>query len=83
MFLNNFIEVYLITRLYYSQLYSKVVQLYINILFHSISHYGLSQDIKYSSLCYTVGPCCLSINREEFFPKFSDTSKKERGEGSF
>ena len=24
-------------------------------------HYGLSQDIQYSSLCYTVGPCCLSI----------------------
>ena len=27
------------------------------ILFHD----GLSQDIDYSSLCYTVGPCCLSI----------------------
>ena len=24
-------------------------------------HYGLSQDIEYSSLCYTIGPCCLSI----------------------
>ena len=24
-------------------------------------HYRLSQDIEYSSLCYTVGPCCLSI----------------------
>ena len=24
-------------------------------------HYGLSQDIEYSSLCYTEGPCCLSI----------------------
>ena len=31
------------------------------ILFHIIFHYGLSQDIDYSSLCYTVGPCCLSI----------------------
>ena len=30
---------------------------FLNILFH----YGLSQDIEYSSLCYTVGPCCLSI----------------------
>jgi hypothetical protein len=28
-------------------------------LFH-ILHFGLSQDIKYSSLCYTIGPC-LSI----------------------
>ena len=24
-------------------------------------HYGLPQDTEYSSLCYTVGPCCLSI----------------------
>ena len=24
-------------------------------------HYGLSQDIEYSSLCYVVGPSCLSI----------------------
>ena len=24
-------------------------------------HYGLSEDIEYSSLCYTVGPRCLSI----------------------
>ena len=31
---------------------------------YSFSHsffYGLSQDIEYSSLCYIVGPCCLSI----------------------
>ena len=28
-----------------------------DILFHC----GLSQDIEYSSLCYTIGPCCLSI----------------------
>ena len=31
------------------------------ILFHILFHYGLSHDIKYSSLCYTVGTCCLSI----------------------
>ena len=30
---------------------------YVYILFH----YGLSQDIEYSSLCYTVLPCGLSI----------------------
>ena len=24
-------------------------------------HYGLSQDIEYSSLCCTAGPCCLAI----------------------
>ena len=36
-----------------------ILQVYI--LFHILFHYGLLQDIKYSSLCYTVGPCCLSI----------------------
>ena len=34
---------------------------YIYILVHILFHYGLSQDIEYSSLCCTVGPCCLSI----------------------
>ena len=34
--------------------------IHIYILFHIIFHYGLSWDIDYSSLCYTVGPCCLS-----------------------
>ena len=50
------------------QVYSKVIQLYmgtrvrvcIHILFQILFHYSLSQDIDYSSLCYTVGPC-LSI----------------------
>ena len=30
-------------------------------LCHLGSPYGLSQHIEYSSLCYTVGLCCLSI----------------------
>ena len=34
---------------------------YIYILSHILFHYDLSQDIEYSSLCYTVGPYCLSI----------------------
>ena len=29
--------------------------------FFFLFHYVLLQDIKYSSSCYTVGPCCLSI----------------------
>ena len=33
--------------------------IYIYILFHRLFHYRLLQDIEYSSLCYTVGPCCL------------------------
>ena len=32
----------------------------INILFHTLFHYGLSQDVEYSSLRYAVGTC-LSI----------------------
>ena len=31
------------------------------ILFHFLFHYGLSQGTEYSSLCYMVGLCCLSI----------------------
>ena len=34
--------------------------IYIHILFHILFHYSLSQDIEYSSLCSTVGPCCWS-----------------------
>ena len=35
--------------------------IYMYILFEIVFHYGLSQDIEYSALCYTVGSCCLSI----------------------
>ena len=28
-------------------------------LFQILLHYRLLQDVEYSSLCYTVGPCCL------------------------
>ena len=38
-----------------------VINIYIIYIYiYILSHYGLSQDIEYSSLCYTVGPC-LSI----------------------
>ena len=30
-------------------------------LFQILFHYRLLQDIEYSSLCYTVNSCCLSI----------------------
>ena len=33
---------------------------YVYILFHTLFHYSLSQNIEYSFLCYTVGLCCLS-----------------------
>ena len=32
-----------------------------NVLFRILFHYSLPQDIEYSSLCYTAGPCWLSI----------------------
>ena len=51
-----------------NRLDSKVTQLYTHThththtyLFHSLLHYGLSQNTECSSLCYAVGPCCLSI----------------------
>ena len=31
------------------------------ILFHILFHYRFLKGIEYSSLCYTVGPCCLSV----------------------
>ena len=34
---------------------------YTYILFHFLFHDGLLQDTEYNSLCYTLGPCCLSI----------------------
>ena len=46
------------TMLCYFLLYSKVTQLYTykHSFFYILFYYGLSQDIEYSSLCYTVGP---------------------------
>jgi len=35
---------------------------YIYLLFIILFHHGLSQDIEYGSLCYTVGPCCYCIH---------------------
>ena len=32
----------------------------IYIVLHILFHHGLSWDIEYCSLCYMVGPCCLS-----------------------
>ena len=29
--------------------------------FYILFLYGLSQEVGYSSLCFTVGPCCLSV----------------------
>ena len=42
-------------------MYSTVTHLYRYTFFHILFHYGLSQDIEYSSLCCTVGPYCLFI----------------------
>ena len=46
-----------------SSLYSKVPQIHTYIFFFKniLFQYVSFQEIKYSSLCYTVGPCCLSI----------------------
>ena len=46
-----------------SLLYSRVTQLYTYIysFFNIPFHYDLSQETEYSSLCYTVEPCSVSI----------------------
>ena len=45
-----------------SLLYSRVTQLYTYIYIFNIPfHYDLSQETEYSSLCYTVEPCSVSI----------------------
>ena len=48
-----FSYIYIYTHIY--------VCIYIYILFQILFHYRLSQDTEYSSLCYTVGLCCLPI----------------------
>ena len=40
--------------------HSQVAQLYVH-SFHVLFNYALSQDVEYSSRCYTGGLCCLSI----------------------
>ena len=35
--------------------------MYLDMLFHVLFHYGLSQDIEYSSLYYTVRSGCLPV----------------------
>ena len=42
--------------------------IHVGILSHVLFHYGLSQDIEYSSQCYTVGPCCLSTLHIPYIP---------------
>ena len=45
-----------------SELLGEPIYIHVYILFKNILfHYGLSQDIEYSSLCYTVEPYCLYI----------------------
>ena len=38
-----------------------LIQLYTYTIFCILFYYSLLQDIEYSSLCYTIGPHCLSI----------------------
>ena len=38
-----------------------VLHIYIHSFFNILFHYGLSQEIGYSLLCCTIGPCCLTI----------------------
>ena len=54
-------EVYLIYIVLASGVQQSDSFILIHILFQILFHYRLLHDIEYVSLCYTVGPCCLSI----------------------
>ena len=63
-FLKNFIGVQLIYNVVLVsgiQQRGSVIHIHIFILFQILYPYRLLQNIEYSSLCYTVGPCALSI----------------------
>ena len=45
----------------YFQVSSKVIRLYVYILFQILFHYRLLQDIDYSSPCRTVDPFLISF----------------------
>ena len=50
---------------WFTMLFSAVRQselvIHIYVHFHILFHFCLPQGIEHSSLCYAVGPCCLSI----------------------
>ena len=52
------------------------IYIYTFIFFYILFHYGLSQNIEYSYLCYTVGPCYLSTLYIIVFIKFKKKKKK-------
>ena len=61
-YVNIYIYIYIYKYIYIISIYMYVcVYIYIYTIFHILFLYRLSQDIKYSCLCYTVGLCCLSI----------------------
>ena len=48
-------------RFKYAAEWFSYTYIYTCVLFQILFHYWLLQDTEYSSLCYTVGPCCLPI----------------------
>ena len=71
--INSFLKNYgPFTMLCQFLLYSKMTQscIYIHSLSYIIFQHGLSQETGYSSLCYTIGPHCLSILFFFFFLLF-------------
>ena len=62
LFLNIFIKVqltYKVMLISGEQPSDSAMHIPLSILFHILFHSGLLQAVEYSSLCYTVGPCCL------------------------
>ena len=53
----TFLLIYKVMLISSVQKSDSVIHIYI------VFHYDLSQGIEYSSLCYAVRPCCLSVPR--------------------
>ena len=64
--------IYIYTFFLKKNFYWSIVDL-VYIHFHTLFQYGLLQDTEYSSRCYTVGPCCVSILCITFYICYSQT----------
>ena len=53
--------IYSVVTIFAVQPSDPVIHIYTHSFSHIIFHHGLPQETRYSSLCSTVGPHCLSI----------------------
>ena len=61
MYMHIYIYIHTYIYTYICICITESLHIYIYILFQILFYYRLLQDIEHGSLCYTVGPYCLSI----------------------